>query len=185
MGADDALTFSPLPVSGAYLVRGVRREDDRGWFSRNWCARELAEHGLTAVIAQSSFSSNLRAGTLRGLHYQTPPHEESKLVTCVRGRIWDVIVDLRVGSPTYRAWHAEELDGEGLAGLYIPEGFAHGFLTLSDDSLVLYQISTFHVPGSAHGIRWNDPTLGIAWPHEPRVISKADQSWPDLPPAMR
>jgi dTDP-4-dehydrorhamnose 3,5-epimerase len=178
VGTDEALTFGPLPLAGAFLVSGIRHEDDRGWFARNWCAREVAAHGLTAVIAQSSFSSNPRAGTLRGLHYQAAPHEEAKLVTCVRGRIWDVVVDLRPGSPTYRGWHGEMLDGEGLHGLYIPEGCGHGFLTMSDDALVLYQISTPYEPGSARGIRWDDPAFAIEWPAEPVLIGAADRSWP-------
>ena len=180
MTAAEQLTLSPLPLAGAFLVSGTRHEDERGWFARNWCARELAAHGLTAVIAQSSFSSNRRAGTLRGLHFQARPHDEAKLVTCVRGRIWDVIVDLQADSPTFKRWHAEELDGDRLSSLYVPEGFAHGFLTLADDSLVLYQISTFHEPGHARGIRWDDPELAIAWPGPPVVISEADRAWPTI-----
>lgn len=185
MATTEALAFNALPLSGAFLVSGTRHDDDRGWFARSWCARELAAHGLTAVIAQSSFSWNDRAGTLRGLHYQASPHEEAKLVTCVRGRIWDVIVDLRTGSPTYGAWHGVELDGDQPLGLYVPEGFAHGFLTMADDTLVLYQISTFYDPAAARGIRWDDPALAIAWPNEPSVISPADLSWPTLDPPMR
>ena len=180
MTVGEQLTLSPLPLAGAFLVSGVRHEDDRGWFARNWCAEELTAHGLTAVIAQSSFSSNRRAGTLRGLHFQASPHDEAKLVTCVRGRIWDVIVDLRAGSPTFRGWHAEELDGDRLSSMYVPEGFAHGFLTLADDSLVLYQISTPHEPGHARGIRWDDPQLAIDWPRAPAVISEADRAWPAI-----
>jgi len=182
--AAEQLTLSPLPLAGAFLVSGTRHEDERGWFARNWCARELAAHGLTAVIAQSSFSSNRRAGTLRGLHFQARPHDEAKLVTCVRGRIWDVIVDLQADSPTFKRWHAEELDGDRLSSLYVPEGFAHGFQTLSENSEVHYQVSDYYAPESAGGVRWDDPAFGIEWPDAERTIIARDNEYPDFDPAF-
>ena len=133
-------------------------------------------------MVESSLSHNTRAGTLRGLHYQAPPAEEAKLVTCIRGRMWDVIVDLRRDSATFRTWHAEELDADVGVALYIPEGLAHGFLTLTDDVTVLYQISTAHAPELARGIRWDDPTLAIAWPSVPLVTSARDRDLPVLDP---
>jgi dTDP-4-dehydrorhamnose 3,5-epimerase len=174
------LTFDELPLAGAFLVTAARHEDDRGWFARSWCAEELAEKGLGGVMAQSSISFNRLVGTLRGLHYQIAPHEEAKLVTCVRGAIWDVIVDLRSDSPTYRRWHAEELAGDSPRALYVPEGFAHGFLTLSDDTSVLYQISVVYTPGFARGIRWDDPTIAIQWPAAPKIVSERDRSFEDV-----
>jgi dTDP-4-dehydrorhamnose 3,5-epimerase len=178
MSTDDELTFRPLPLDGAYSVTATRHEDERGWFARSWCATELAAQGLTSVMAQSSFSYNERRGTLRGLHYQLAPHEEAKLVTCVRGAIWDVIVDLRAESPSFRRWYGEELNGETFRALYIPEGFAHGFLTLSDHTLVLYQISEPYAPGAGRGIRWDDPGFSIEWPAQPTVIDERDRLYP-------
>ena len=175
------MIFTELPLKGAFLVDLERHEDERGFFARSWCAQEFAALGLDARLAQCNLSHNPKRKTLRGLHYQVAPHPEAKLVTCVRGRIWDVVVDLRPGSPTFRAWHAVELDGVGLRALFIPKEFAHGFQTLADDSLVLYQISEFYHPESARGLRWDDPALAIAWPEaEGRVISERDRSYPLL-----
>lgn len=174
------LTVTPLPLAGAFAVTAERHEDERGWFARAWCARELAEHGLNAVMAQSSISQSPRRGTLRGLHYQAPPKEEVKLVSCLRGRIWDVIVDLRAESPTFRNWYGEELGDATSRALYVPEGVAHGFLTVSDDVLVLYQISEVHAPTHARGVRWDDPAFAIDWPFSPEIISERDASYPDF-----
>jgi dTDP-4-dehydrorhamnose 3,5-epimerase len=143
----------------------------------------MAAHGLNPIVAESSISHNARAGTLRGLHYQAPPAEEAKVVACLRGRMWDVMVDLRKDSPTFRAWHAEVLDAEVGLALYIPEGVAHGFLTLTDDVMVLYHISTPWTPALARGVRWDDPALGIAWPFSPVVMSTRDRELPVLTPS--
>lgn len=182
MESSELLTFRALPISGAFAISTKRSADERGWFARSWSAQAMGAHGLIPVMAESSLSHNLRAGTLRGLHYQAPPAEEAKLVTCVRGRMWDVIVDLRPDSATFRTWHAEELDADIGLALYIPEGLAHGFLTLTDDVTVLYQISTAHAPELARGIRWDDTALAISWPSAPTVISERDRSFPDIQP---
>ena len=177
------MVFRELPLGGAFLLEVERREDDRGFFGRSFCAREFAERGLDARVAQCNLSYNARAGTLRGLHYQDAPHAEAKVVTCLRGAIWDVFVDLRPGSPTWGRWHAEVLDGTSLRALYIPEGFAHGFQTLEDGALVHYQMSEFYHPECARGVRWDDPTLAIAWPEPPpggRTLSDRDRELPAL-----
>jgi dTDP-4-dehydrorhamnose 3,5-epimerase len=174
------LKFVALPLAGAYAIDLEPHRDERGSFARFWDADEFRTLGLAASFTQSSLSHNPRRGTLRGLHYQLPPQAEAKLVLCVRGSIWDVIVDLRRASETYRLWHAETLDGERLRALYVPEGFAHGYLTLTDDALVLYQISRRHDPARARGVRWDDPALGIEWPAPPVVIASRDRSFADL-----
>jgi dTDP-4-dehydrorhamnose 3,5-epimerase len=174
------MELTPLPLDGLLAFRFEEHRDERGSFTRIWDAAELARSGLRSDLAQSSVSRTPRRGTLRGLHYQVPPHEETKLVTCVRGSIFDVVVDLRPRSATFGRWHAERLDGASLRSLYVPAGFAHGFLTLSDDVLVVYQISGEYDPGSARGVRWNDPAFAIEWPAEPLVISSRDQSFDDF-----
>lgn len=180
IGDTGGLTFRPLPIPGAFAIATPRAADERGWFARSWSSKALAAHGLNSVMAESSVSHNHRAGTLRGLHYQAPPAEEAKLVTCLRGRMWDVIVDVRSDSATFRTWHAEELDGDVGLAVYVPEGVAHGFLTLTDDVTVLYQISTPYAPQFSRGIRWDDPHLAIGWPFLPVVISANDRELPLL-----
>jgi dTDP-4-dehydrorhamnose 3,5-epimerase len=177
---DSGLTLRALPIPGAFAVSARRIEDERGWFTRSWSTADLAAHGLTSAMAQSSVSYNRRAGTLRGLHYQLPPSAEAKLVTCIRGRIWDVMVDMRPDSPAFRTWYAEELDADGTTALYLPEGLAHGFLTLTDDATILYQISADHDPARSRGIRWDDPSLAIAWPSPLVVMSERDRHLPHL-----
>jgi dTDP-4-dehydrorhamnose 3,5-epimerase len=173
------MIFRELPLRGAFLIRMEPHGDDRGSFSRTFCAAEFEEHGLNPEIQQCSTSHNSRRGTLRGMHYQAEPHAEEKLVRCTRGAIYDVIVDLRPGSPTRGRWEAIELTDENRRMLYVPQGFAHGFQTLADDTEILYQISVRYHPESARGIRWNDPTLGIRWPEAPeRIISERDQRLP-------
>lgn len=179
------MEFEALSLAGAYKIKLQTHPDERGFFARLWDSEEFAGQGLNSNLAQTSLSHNPRRGTLRGLHYQPPPHAEAKVVTCVRGSIWDVIVDLRPGSPTYCQWHGETLDGESPAAIYVPEGFAHGFLTMSDDTLVLYQISRPHEPDLARGVRWNDPAFGIEWPAAPIVIGARDQSYPSFEPGDR
>lgn len=170
------MIFTPVAIPGAYLIDLERVEDERGFFARSWCQRELREHGLASSLAQCSVSFNRLAGTLRGLHYQAPPHEEAKVVTCLKGRIFDVVVDLRTQSGTFGKWVSAEIDGGSFRSLYVPEGCAHGFLTLEDNSLVHYQISEFHYPESARGIRWDDPDLAVTWPFVPRVVSARDRA---------
>jgi dTDP-4-dehydrorhamnose 3,5-epimerase len=168
------MRFTPLLVDGAWLVEPEPAADERGLFARTWCMREFGEKGLTAAFVQTSVSFNEVAGTLRGLHYQAAPHGEVKLVRCTAGSIYDVILDLREGSLSYRKWCAAVLTAENRHALYIPEGCAHGFLTLADRSEVFYQISEFYHPESARGARWNDPEFGIDWPREPARISQRD-----------
>ena len=173
------MMFVPTELPGAYLVELERREDERGFFARTWCREELAAHGLATNVAQCSVSRTTLAGTLRGLHFQTPPHEEVKLVRCTSGAIFDVIVDLRPESPTHADWFGVELDAERGTALYVPKGFAHGFQTLADESEVFYMMSDPYVAAAAAGVRWDDPAFGIEWPLPVRAISDRDRSWPD------
>lgn len=151
--------------------------DERGLFARIWCVDELRAHGLDPRIVQSSISYNKQKGTLRGMHYQAEPHEETKSVRCTAGAIYDVAVDLRRSSETYRRWTAVELTAANRRTLYVPRGVAHGFITLTDDAEVLYQMGVAYVPGAARGVRWDDPAFGIEWPMEPRVISERDRTF--------
>ena len=173
------MLFSATDIPGAFLIRPERREDERGFFARTWCEREFTEHGIDPRIAQRSVSFNRLRGTLRGLHFQAPPHEEPKLVRCTQGAIHDVIVDLRRASPTHRRWFAVELTAENRRTLYVPPGFAHGFQTLIDDAEILYHMAEPYVPGSARGVRWNDPAFGIDWPIAPPFMSERDATYPD------
>jgi dTDP-4-dehydrorhamnose 3,5-epimerase len=178
------MRFTPVGLEGAYLVEQERREDERGFFARIWCHDEFAEHGLVPELAQCSVSRNVVAGTLRGLHFQAAPHEEAKLVRCTAGAIFDVVVDLRPGSPTYTQWYGVELDAARGAALYVPRGFAHGFQTLVDAAEVLYMISDRYAPGASSGVRFDDPAFAIEWPEAAgRTISDRDRSWPDFRPA--
>ena len=175
------MKFTETGLPGAYIVDIEPVEDDRGFFARSWCKNEFAAHGLNTSLAQCNISFNKKKGTLRGLHYQERPYEEAKVVRCTRGAIYDVIVDLRPDSPTRRAWKAVELSADNGRTLYIPEGFAHGFQTLTDDAEVYYHMSEFYYPEAARGVLWNDPLLGIQWPFsaEP-IISVRDQAFPLL-----
>ena len=174
------MKFLPTPLAGAYLIELEQLADERGFFARSFCQNEFKAHGLDPVVAQCNVSFSRKRGTLRGLHYQAEPHAEAKLVRCTRGAVWDVIVDFRKGSPTWRKWHAVELTAENRRALYIPAGFAHGFQTLEDDSEVLYQMSDFYHPESARGVRWDDRTLAIRWPIKDAVISPRDRAFPTL-----
>jgi dTDP-4-dehydrorhamnose 3,5-epimerase len=170
--------FSETKLQGAFLIKPERLEDERGFFARTSCVREFADHGIDARVVQRSVSANRRRGTLRGIHYQIAPHEENKLVSCSRGGIYDVIVDLRPGSPTHRQWVAATLTADNLEALYIPAGCGHGFITLEDDTVVRYDISEFFAPESARGARFDDPAFGIVWPMAPVVISERDLGFP-------
>jgi dTDP-4-dehydrorhamnose 3,5-epimerase len=174
------MIFIETKLRGAYIVEPEKLEDERGFFARTWCRREFSEHGLNPGLAQCSISFNSKRGTVRGMHYQLPPHEEAKLVRCTRGAIYDVIIDLRPQSPTFKQWFAAELTENNRRMLYIPEAFAHGFQTLADDSEVAYYISEFYAPECASGVRWNDLAFGIRWPIDARIISQKDQSYPDF-----
>ncbi len=173
------MIFKETALRGAYIIDLEKIRDERGFFARAWCRREFEAAGLTARIVQTNVSYSAKRGTLRGMHYQAPPHAEAKLIRCTRGAIYDVIVDLRADSPTYRQWIGVELAADDHRMLFVPENFAHGFLTLSDDVEVTYQVSEFYTPGAERGIRWNDPAIGIEWPMEPTVMSRKDMSWPD------
>jgi dTDP-4-dehydrorhamnose 3,5-epimerase len=179
-----SVEFTETPLPGAYVIDLERRTDERGWFARAWCADELGEQGLETRVVQCNMSFNTSAGTLRGLHYQQRPRSEVKVVRCTRGAIWDVIVDLREDSPTYKGWFGLELTAENRRMLYIPELFAHGYLTLEPDSEIFYQVSDFYSPDHEAGIRWDDPAIGIRWPEvEIQAISDKDASHPDFAPA--
>jgi dTDP-4-dehydrorhamnose 3,5-epimerase len=180
------MIFTPTELAGVFLIEPERREDERGFFARTFCEEELAVQGIAMRVAQSSISFNQAAGTLRGLHFQMAPHGETKLVRCTLGGIYDVVVDLRPTSPTYCRWVAAQLTSENRRLLYIPEGCAHGFLTLGDATEVFYEISTPYEPSASAGVRWNDPAFGVVWPAEPAVISGRDAAYPDyLPDAAR
>lgn len=175
------MIFRETPLVGAYLIEPERLGDERGFFARCWCAEEFARHGLQSAFAQCSVSWNRRAGTLRGLHFQRAPHAETKLVRVTRGSVFDVIVDLRPASPTRYRWFGAELDAASGVMMYVPEGFAHGFQTLEDDTEVFYQISVPYHAASAAGLRWDDPALKIAWPRAGvRIISDRDLAFPLL-----
>ncbi len=172
----------PTRIAGVHVVEPEAFHDERGIFARTWDIDVLAENGLETHVAQSSASWNRKAGTLRGLHFQRAPHEEAKLVRCTSGAIFDVAVDLRPGSPTYTQWVGIELTADNRRALYIPRGFAHGFISLTDGAEVYYQISTGYHPEAAGGYSWNDPAFAISWPLRPEVISDRDSSWPPFAP---
>ena len=174
------MRFTQADLDGAYIIDLDRHADERGFFARTWCRQEFAEQGLETALAQASISYNRRPGTLRGMHFQIEPPAETKLVRCSRGALHDVIIDLRPGSPSYRRWTAVELTADNGRMLYIPAGFAHGFITLEAHTEAYYMISEPYVPGSASGIRWDDPAFAIAWPRAVEVISERDRSWPDF-----
>ena len=173
------MRFTETGIAGVIVVEVEPRADERGAFARLHCPEEFAAAGHPFVPAQTSLSRNPHAHTLRGLHYQPAPHAETKLVRCVRGRIFDVAVDLRPDSATHRRWTAAELSAANARALLVPEGVAHGFLTLEPDSDVLYQITPMYAPGHEAGVRWNDPAFAIAWPAPPRLISPRDTAYPD------
>jgi dTDP-4-dehydrorhamnose 3,5-epimerase len=174
------MIFQETKLKGAYLIELECQEDERGFFARTWCQREFEAKGLNSRLAQCSISFNKKKGTLRGMHYQVPPYEEAKVVRCTKGAIYDVMVDLRPSSLTFKQWIGIELSSEDRRMLYIPNGFAHGFLTLQEGSELFYQISEFFHPECTFGVRWDDPTLKIAWPFYPTIVSKRDESFPNL-----
>lgn len=174
------MRFTPLPIPGAFIIDMEPHVDHRGTFARAWCAREFAAHGIDTRIVQVNTSFNHRRGTLRGMHYQIAPHGEPKTIRCTRGAVFDVLVDLRPDSPTYLRWHGEELTAENRRTLHIPALCAHGFLTLADDSELLYFAGGWHAPAAARGVRHDDPGIGIEWPIPVVAISDQDRAWPLL-----
>jgi dTDP-4-dehydrorhamnose 3,5-epimerase len=176
--------FHTTPLETARLVELEKRGDNRGFFARYFCEREFGSHGLETRFVQINNSLSTRKGILRGLHYQLPPAAEVKVIRCVRGALWDAIVDLRPDSPTFKKWFGTELTAENRFMMYVPRGFAHAILTLGDDTEAIYLVSTFYGPDQERGIRWNDPAIGIEWPIEPTEISPKDASWPDFDPAF-
>jgi len=174
--------FTQTRLAGAYIVDLELRTDARGFFARSFCQREFAEHGLCAHYPQCNISYNRQRGTLRGMHFNRTPYEEVKLVRVQAGSIYDVIVDLRPGSKTLGQWLGVELNAQNRRMLYIPKGFAHGFLTLTDDTEIFYQMGDYYVPDAGIGIRYDDPGIGIQWPDEPELISERDRNYPDWHP---
>lgn len=174
------MIFSPTRILGAMVVEIEPRADERGLFARGFCRKEFEAHGLNPNVAQANIGLSRQRGTLRGLHYQIPPHAETKLVRCTAGAIFDVIVDLRPGSASYKQWAGVELTAANRRMLYVPEGCAHGYLALADNSEVFYLVSEFYAPGAERGLRWNDPAFGIEWPvaGDP-MLSDKDRGWPD------
>ena len=179
-GGDKLMIFTETKLKGAFIIELARHQDDRGFFARTFCRKELEANGLIADVAQANLSLSKARGTLRGMHYQKSPFEETKLVRCTRGALYDVIIDLRPDSPTYKKWIGVELTADNYRMLFVPKNFAHGFITLTDDTEVTYMVSQFYAPGSELGIRWNDPQFGIQWPGDVQVISEKDAGWPDF-----
>ena len=174
------MIFKETSLQGAFIIELEMLNDERGAFARIFCQKEFEKHGLNPNIAQCSISLNTKKFTLRGMHYQKSPHNEAKLVRCSRGLIYDVIVDLRPHSSTFKKWTSIELSVKNKKMVYIPEGFAHGFQTLDDNTEVIYQMSQFYSPDHSEGFRWNDPSFKIEWPSEPKAISSKDLDFPDF-----
>ncbi len=175
------MIYKETNLKGSFLIEIEPKEDERGFFARSFCREEFKNKGIDFKIVQSNISYNKKAGTLRGMHYQIVPYEESKIVSCVKGRIYDVIIDLREDSATYCKWTAIELNADNFLSIYIPEGFAHGFQTLEDDTVVSYQMSEYFHTGSSQGVRWNDPAFKVNWPMvNKRIISAKDRMHPDF-----
>lgn len=175
------MIFTETKLRGAFIIETEPIRDSRGFFARAWCKKEFEEHGLKSSLVQANITFSREKGTLRGMHYQAAPYQEAKVVRCITGAVFDVIIDLRQDSPTYREWIGTELTEDNCRMLYVPEDFAHGYQTLADNTAVFYQVSQFYCPQSERGIRWNDPALGITWPPAQHlVISEKDKKWPDI-----
>ena len=174
------MIFTETELKNVYIIEPERLDDYRGFFARTFCTREFNTYGINSKFVQCNISFNIRKGTLRGMHYQSKPHEEAKLVRCTMGAIYDVVIDIRPESNTFREWISIELTSENRKMIYIPEGFAHGFLTLEDNTEVFYQMTEFYAPESSRGVRWNDPAFNIHWPTDVTVISDRDSHYPNL-----
>ena len=174
------MTFNETVITGVFEISIQAIRDERGFFARSWCRSEFEQHGLESALVQCNISFNARKGTLRGMHFQAAPFAEAKLVRCTRGAVYDVVLDLRPESPTFKSWIAVTLTAENRNMVYIPKGCAHGFLTLQDETEVFYQMSEYYNAASARGVRWDDPAFGIAWPDRIEVISDRDRNYPDF-----
>lgn len=174
------MTFLETKLQGVFEIHLEPNRDDRGFFARSWCQREFESHGLNPRVVQCNISFNTRKGTLRGIHYQAAPHAEAKVVRCTKGSIYDVVVDLRPQSPTFKKWIGAVLTATNRSMLYVPEGCGHGFLTLEDETEVFYQMSEFYEPELARGLRWDDPAFQIVWPGKVEVISERDRTYPNF-----
>ena len=174
------MIFTETKLNGAYVIDIEPREDERGFFARSWCEDEFKKQGLNPRLTQCNISFNKKRGTLRGMHYQVAPFVEAKLVRCTMGAMYDVIIDLHTGSPTFKQWFAVELTAENRRALYIPEEFAHGFQTLADNTEVFYQMTEFYHPECARGVRWNDSAFEVVWPAESHIISRQDSEYEDF-----
>jgi len=172
--------FTETKLKGAFIIEIEKLEDDRGFFARSWCRKEFESHGLTAGVVQANVSYNHQKGTLRGMHYQIEPYQECKLIRCTRGAVYDVIIDLRPDSPTYKQWTGVELTADNYTMFFVPQDFAHGFQTLMDETEITYQVSQFYTPGSEKGIRFDDRSFNIQWPLDVTIISDKDRTWPDF-----
>lgn len=177
------MKFTETPLPGAWLVDVEKRGDERGFFARVFCEKEFAAHGLVDRFVQVNNSLSAQRGTLRGMHYQLQPRSETKLVRCIRGALWDAILDLRAGSPTFGRSYGAELTAENRRMLYVPKGFAHGFITLADDTEAFYFVDEFYAPEQERGVRWDDPRFAISWPERPVVVSDKDRAHRDFDPA--
>jgi dTDP-4-dehydrorhamnose 3,5-epimerase len=174
------MIFHETKLPGVFEIHLEPHCDDRGFFARSWCHKEFEEHGLNPRLVQCNVSFNERKGTLRGVHYQAEPHQEAKVVRCTAGAIHEVVIDLRPQSPTFKRWTSAALTATNRHMLYVPEGCAHGFLTLEDETEVFYQMSEFYHPESARGVRWDDPAFQVRWPRAVEVISERDRTYPDF-----
>ena len=174
------MIFKETKLAGALIIEPERFEDNRGFFAHTWSATQFAEHGLTSRLAECGISFNQKRGTVRGMHYQAAPYGQAKLVRCTMGSIYDVIIDLRINSSTFKQWVAVELTPGNRLMLYVPKGFAHGFQTLQDDTEVFYQMSDPYFRESERGVRWNDPAFGILWPKQVTMISERDRTYGDF-----
>lgn len=172
------MIFQELEIAGVYLITPVKNEDERGFFARTFCEREFREIGLCTSFVQCNLSYNTKKGTLRGMHYQAAPYEEVKIVSCPKGAVYDVALDIRSNSPTFGKWISRELNEDNHEMLYLPKGIAHGFQTLEDDTLVYYQIGAYYEPKAARGIRYDDPRYAIQWPFEEKILSNRDKEHP-------
>lgn len=178
------MKFVPTPLHGAFTIELEKRGDDRGFFARFFCQQEFAEAGLPMTVVQINNSLTAKAGTLRGMHYQLPPAAEIKVVRCIKGALFDAIIDLRPDSPTHGRWYGTELTAENRRMLLVPRGFAHGFLTLADDTEALYLVSAAYAPDHERGVRFDDPRFGVQWPRPPVEMSPKDRNWPDFDPMV-
>ena len=174
------MIFDKIKLTDAFVIELEKQEDGRGFFARSWDQKIFQEHGLNPKLVQCNISFNKKKGTLRGLHYQSTPFQEAKLIRCTKGRIFDVIVDLRPNSGTFKQWYGIELNEHNCKMIFAPEGFAHGFLTLEDNCEVFYQMSEYYVPECAKGVRWNDKTFDIQWPETPKILSERDSNYSDF-----